>query len=182
MAYLFAWILFPIFSAVLASNKNRSSFGWFLIGLLFGPFGLLVGLMSPLEKQREIHSDNILYDIEVDDFNDDWNEARMKLLKFYDENVSETYKIMCDTKDEIYAIGPRGKYFKMNPVVKEDGKHIIIEAVRGIVFHSASGTSRADIQENSLSEISDFVKLAELYKQGLLTDEEFEAQKKKYLA
>lgn len=40
------WILFAFFSAALASNKNRSVVGWFCIGFLFGPFGLLVGLMD----------------------------------------------------------------------------------------------------------------------------------------
>lgn len=39
------WILFAVFSAIIASSKGRSGFGWFLIGLFFGFFGLVVGLM-----------------------------------------------------------------------------------------------------------------------------------------
>ena len=50
MELLFIWLLFGIFSAILASNKGRSGCGWFVVGILFGPFGLLVGLMSPVEK------------------------------------------------------------------------------------------------------------------------------------
>ena len=42
-------VLFAVFSAILANNKGRNAIGWFFVGLLFGPFGLLVGLLSPLE-------------------------------------------------------------------------------------------------------------------------------------
>ena len=51
MELLFIWLLFGIFSAILASNKGRSGCGWFIVGILFGPFGLLVGLMSPVGKE-----------------------------------------------------------------------------------------------------------------------------------
>jgi len=34
--------LFAIFSAAIAADRNRSIIGWALIGLFFGPFGLLV--------------------------------------------------------------------------------------------------------------------------------------------
>jgi hypothetical protein len=47
--YVILWILCAIFSAVMASSKNRSPEGWFLIGLFFGPFGLLVALMPKVE-------------------------------------------------------------------------------------------------------------------------------------
>jgi hypothetical protein len=43
------WFLCAIFSAALASSKNRSGFGWFLLGLLFGPFGLLVAFFPKVE-------------------------------------------------------------------------------------------------------------------------------------
>ncbi|MGD9818321.1 MAG: hypothetical protein AB7V04_06435 [Desulfomonilaceae bacterium] len=42
MEFVAIWILFGIFSAIFAGQKNRSTVGWFLIGCLFGPFGLLV--------------------------------------------------------------------------------------------------------------------------------------------
>jgi len=51
-ALLLLWILFGFFSAALAAHKNRSAVGWFLMGVLFGPFGLLVALFPPLEKQQ----------------------------------------------------------------------------------------------------------------------------------
>lgn len=49
---LLFWLLFGFFSAALAAHRNRSAFGWFLIGVLFGPFGLLVALFPPLEKRQ----------------------------------------------------------------------------------------------------------------------------------
>ena len=51
MEYIFIWLLFAIFSAVIASSKNKSTVGWFLIGLLFGPFGLVVGLLPSGSKK-----------------------------------------------------------------------------------------------------------------------------------
>ena len=35
------WIFFGIVTAIVASGKGRSGCGWFLIGVLFGPFGLI---------------------------------------------------------------------------------------------------------------------------------------------
>lgn len=51
MEYIVLWLLFAVFSAVIASAKNKSAVGWFLIGLFFGPFGLVVGLL-PSESQK----------------------------------------------------------------------------------------------------------------------------------
>lgn len=39
------WLLFGIVSAVVASNKGRSGCGWFLLGVLLGPFGLILSLV-----------------------------------------------------------------------------------------------------------------------------------------
>jgi len=45
------WVLFPIFSAGIASSKNRSGVGWFLAGLFFGPFGLLVAFLPTIDSE-----------------------------------------------------------------------------------------------------------------------------------
>ncbi len=45
MEYFIIWLLFGIISAVVASNKGRSGFGWFIIGLLLGPIGLIISLV-----------------------------------------------------------------------------------------------------------------------------------------
>ena len=48
MALIF-WLLCGVFSAVLAVSRGRSA-AWFLVGLLFGPFGLLVAAMPRVDK------------------------------------------------------------------------------------------------------------------------------------
>lgn len=36
------WVAFAIICAIIASNKNRSAVGWFILGLIFGIFALIV--------------------------------------------------------------------------------------------------------------------------------------------
>ncbi|MDX9742807.1 MAG: SHOCT domain-containing protein [Arcobacteraceae bacterium] len=52
MEIVILWILFGIFSSIIASNKNRNALGWFFVGLLFGPFGLLVAFLSPIDIKQ----------------------------------------------------------------------------------------------------------------------------------
>ena len=41
MGLVLIWILFGIASMLLAGRYRRNRLGWFLLGFLFGPFGLL---------------------------------------------------------------------------------------------------------------------------------------------
>jgi hypothetical protein len=44
-------ILFAIGCAISASNKNRNVVGWFIVGILLGPFGLIyILLLNPKEE------------------------------------------------------------------------------------------------------------------------------------
>lgn len=45
MELVLFWLVFAVFAMIGANQKNRSGVGWFFIGLLLGPFGLLVYLM-----------------------------------------------------------------------------------------------------------------------------------------
>jgi len=49
--FIIVWFLLlcAIFSGAIAYFKNRSFLGWFLIGLLLGPFGLLVAFFRQIE-------------------------------------------------------------------------------------------------------------------------------------
>lgn len=54
------WLLCGIVCAVVASSKKRSGCGWFLIGVLLGPFGLILSLVVPpntegIEKEAILH-------------------------------------------------------------------------------------------------------------------------------
>ncbi|MCB1909966.1 MAG: hypothetical protein KDH15_21605 [Rhodocyclaceae bacterium] len=45
--WLVLWIGFAILTAMAASSRGRSGFGWFVLGLLFGIFALLAVLVLP---------------------------------------------------------------------------------------------------------------------------------------
>lgn len=45
MEYLLIWLLFGVAAAIAASSKGRSGCGWFLLGVVFGPFALLFALL-----------------------------------------------------------------------------------------------------------------------------------------
>jgi hypothetical protein len=51
MEYLIIWGFFGIIAASIASAKGRSGFGWFILGLLLGPFSLVVALLPSLKPQ-----------------------------------------------------------------------------------------------------------------------------------
>jgi len=58
--------LFAVFSAALAAAKNRSAFGWLLLGLLFGPFGLLVAFFpSKPKKPKKVLFDGMFAQTEA---------------------------------------------------------------------------------------------------------------------
>ena len=44
--FLLIWFLFGVVTAVIASNKGDSGCGWFLIGVILGPFGLLLAIFA----------------------------------------------------------------------------------------------------------------------------------------
>ena len=49
MEFVLLWIIFGVASAIVASSKNRSGFGWLVAGFFFGPIALfMVGVMPAL--------------------------------------------------------------------------------------------------------------------------------------
>ena len=40
--FIIIWLLFGIVASIIASTKGRSGFGWFLLGVLIGPFSLVI--------------------------------------------------------------------------------------------------------------------------------------------
>ncbi|WP_083838498.1 zinc ribbon domain-containing protein [Solidesulfovibrio carbinoliphilus] len=51
--FIFIWILFGIAAAMVASSKGRNAVGWFFLGLLLGPFGLIFALIAGKEGPAE---------------------------------------------------------------------------------------------------------------------------------
>lgn len=52
MEFVLVWLLFGVVSGVVATNKGRSGCGWFALGVLLGPFGLILALVVPKNPPR----------------------------------------------------------------------------------------------------------------------------------
>lgn len=51
MEILIFWFAFAVLSAIVASSKGRSGFGWLLLGCIFGVFALIAVALMPSLKQ-----------------------------------------------------------------------------------------------------------------------------------
>lgn len=49
--YIAVAITFAITASVIAYSKGRNSLGWFLAGLLIGPFALVVAALGPVPRE-----------------------------------------------------------------------------------------------------------------------------------
>ena len=58
MEFLFIWSIFGFISAIIASNKGRSGCGWFIIGVLLGPLGIILALV--VSKNEDKTTRNII--------------------------------------------------------------------------------------------------------------------------
>jgi hypothetical protein len=119
MEIVILWLLFAIFSAVLASYKNRSALAWFFIGLVCGPFGLLVGAFPKLQEtspgtaKPQSTSTSVLKESATPpkdpEFEDEWNT----LVK-YDSTATEAVE-----KLESYGLEALEELKKAHKAVKD---------------------------------------------------------------
>ncbi len=49
--YILVTIIFGVVSAIVARTKGRGMIGWFLAGLLLGPFALIVAVLPPVPRE-----------------------------------------------------------------------------------------------------------------------------------
>ena len=49
--YIAVAITFAVTASVIAYSKGRNSLGWFLAGLLIGPFSLVVAALGPVPRE-----------------------------------------------------------------------------------------------------------------------------------
>lgn len=54
MEIVLLWLVFGIVGAVVASNKNRSAFGWFFLGILFPPALLILLVQKKIDKSIQV--------------------------------------------------------------------------------------------------------------------------------
>lgn len=56
MEFIVIWIAFGVLSAVVATGKGRDGCGWFLMGILLGPIGLISAFVASPNEKRVIES------------------------------------------------------------------------------------------------------------------------------
>jgi len=52
MEFVFIWLIFGIISAIIGSNKGRSGCGWFIVGVLLGPLGIIMALVVSKNEDK----------------------------------------------------------------------------------------------------------------------------------
>lgn len=52
MEPLIAWAFCGLVTGVITSNKGHPGTGWFLLGMLLGPFGIILALMMPADRRQ----------------------------------------------------------------------------------------------------------------------------------
>lgn len=121
---LIIWIVCSVFTAILASRKHRNPLRWLAIGLLLGPFGLLVALLPRAKKEywidRHLHHVEIyvkagesINQIAKKTFltNDEIAQECLRLLRSKHINKSQYEKVMgrSMTLEEDAAVSPSKK-------------------------------------------------------------------------
>lgn len=51
MTYLIIWVIFGIITAMIGSSKGRSGCSYFLLGVLLGPLGIILALVTKTDHQ-----------------------------------------------------------------------------------------------------------------------------------
>ena len=52
--YFIVAIVFGIVAAIIARTKGRNSLGWFVAGLIIGPFALIVAVLPPIAREGKL--------------------------------------------------------------------------------------------------------------------------------
>jgi hypothetical protein len=199
MAILITWILFGVVTAVVASNKGRDGCGWFLLGVLLGPFGFILSLVVSdvvsENKPAVPFSPDVLKLLKTGDakFNSyDYDGALAdygKALALHQKMPKAHFNIAC-----LYSIKrmPQESFAHLSMAVKngfDDFKQIM--SYEGLAFLRAHPDFQKFAQEgymppdrinSKVDTISQLERLAQLREKGILTDKEFEEQKRKLLA
>lgn len=146
MDLVLLWVVFGIFSAILAKQKNRSQVNWFLIGLLLGPFGLLVGVMKPLDENgNEVTN---LNESQTKQIKYDFNKETGKFLT-YDSASGKGVLLLSNGKKMDFDI----HMWEDNEIIPEVGmQNIKILIVKDKPFIVSDNYNIDDIQEQVILE------------------------------
>lgn len=164
------WVVLAILCGVLASKKNRSFLGYFLLSIVLSPLiGFIAILVMGDKKEAQDENTSNSDTIEFEDA--EYIELLNKLLLFYKEfelKKSDGYS----NESDVYR-NEKDAYFYL----RKQGSKIILQTYKLPKYEEKKNEPFI----KSTSNISDLTKLVELYEKNFLTKEEFEAQKAKLL-
>lgn len=169
MEIFIVWLALAILCGVYASKLNRSGFGYFLLACVLSP---LIGFIALLifgnnDVKAEESNKNIMIFPK-----DAYEKVLNELLLFYKDHNLESSEGNESRENEKLYINNKQEFF----IIKIGDNDITVETFNLPKFNDI----QPEIKENK-SNIDDLVKLGELLEKGLLTKEEFEAQKAKLL-
>jgi len=196
MGIILLLFLFAIFSAIIASNKGKSATKWFFVGLLFGPFGLIVGFLNNennkstvnVKVKNIVEQESYYYEIKPNDIEEDWISIKKDLTS----HLFPDYEIVRDDNEIIMIESTKKGYIKMFKLNKKDGLYFGIESIQcnSIEFNDniniaykeeTNGRSKKIENYVPLDNTDKIIKISELYEKGHLSRDEFELQKKKLI-
>lgn len=203
MGYVFLWLFIALFAALVANNKGRSGFLWFVFGLFIGPFAVLLAFFSKEDETKEdkiaasnsaksmddFFKDNksYYYQINMNDV-EGWNTIRKDIF----EHLEDGYKLKRNDGDEMLFEINKEVYIKASQKVIDHKMFYLVYSIGcGKIEFSDSlevvGSKEINHDETPKekttpsTDTNELVKLSELLEKGHLTKEEFDAQKKKIL-
>jgi hypothetical protein len=134
MEYVVIWFFCGTISALLASNKNRNTKVWFIIGFLFGPIGVLVAFfmqdlkeieeeqkkkLAQSSKDRIFSENSYHYEIEQTkgiSVSDEWQKIKQSMFKL----LKGDYKAQQNDAEIVLLEVSKASYIKMEKIEKED--------------------------------------------------------------
>ena len=162
MVFLIFWIGFSIIVWVMATNRNRSGFGWFLLSLIISPL-LSVLLLLAFGKHT--------------------TEEEVKELESV---IADFMKLYCDNED-FASKNPNFRRLFQEASSKKEGITIdqLKNAINIIATEAATAKqSKPDMKtsDKDMDSLLKIEKLASLKEKGLITEAEFEEKKQSLLA
>ncbi|WP_067177028.1 SHOCT domain-containing protein [Sulfurospirillum sp. UCH001] len=183
MEVLLFLVLFSVLCGMYANKLNRNGFGYFILSLFLTPlFGFVLLFILGENKEnivknsksydiaRNDEDDDIVYERYRMEFESDINTILRKVINFYSKYDLEEYEHNTDI-EKMYTNGKN--YF----ILKKINNSVVLELYNLPKFRDIKPVTNNSEKLN----IDDLVKLGELLDKGVLTKEEFEAQKAKLL-
>jgi len=90
MTYVIIWLICGFGCAAIASSKNKSAFGWFFLGVLLGPLGILI--IGFMKAEDEILKPNLQEHRDIDNLKQLGEIAALARIVNDNKNPNTAYK------------------------------------------------------------------------------------------